>query len=385
MILHLDMDAFFASVELSDNPGLRGKPVIVGGGERGVVSTASYEARRFGIHSSMPLATARRLCPEGVFLHVRHERYAEVSARVMAALSDFSPTVERASVDEAYLDAEGLERLFGPPENLARIIKDRVAEVTGGLTCSVGVAPVKFLAKICSEVNKPDGIFVLRPEEADAFLLDLQVMRIPGVGERMAAELAKLGVARVRELRALGPDFLGRRFGKAGAVLYERACGRDPRKVVPEREAKSEGAEHTFGRDTWDRDILVKSLLRHAERVGERLRKNGFRGRTVTLKVKFADFRQITRSRTLGWRTDCTMTIFDTARKLLDEEPLQEAVRLIGLSVSGFRGQAEQMFLPVAGNGARTIPTEEEREARLDRAIDTLRARYGRDIVRRGM
>lgn len=389
MILHLDMDAFFASVEQLDDPSLKGRPVIVGGDRRGVVSTASYEARRFGIHSAMPIATARRLCPRGVFLRGRYDRYSELSRRIMAALRDFSPAVEPASIDEAYLDASGLERLSGSPAELARAVKARVAEVTGGLTCSVGIAPVKFLAKICSEVNKPNGVFILQPEEADAFLAGLAVTRLPGVGKRMAASLAGLGITHVAQLRALSRDFMERRYGKWGAVLHDRAHGIDPRAVTPEHEVKSEGAERTFARDVRDRGLLARALFAHAERVGARMRRNGLAGRTVTLKIKFADFRQITRSRTLGGRTDATRTIFETARQLLEEEPLGQPVRLIGLSVSGFEAPAEQLLLPGAasgrhGKGGLPAPEEEERRRKLDRALDTLRERFGKDAVQRG-
>ncbi|MBD5416490.1 MAG: DNA polymerase IV [Desulfovibrio sp.] len=391
MILHLDMDAFFASVEQLDDPGLRGKPVIIGGDKRGVVSTASYEARRFGVHSAMPIATARRLCPNGIFIRGRHGRYSELSARIMEALRGFSPSVEPASIDEAYLDAGGLDRLFGPPEALARAVKAAVAQVTGGLTCSVGIAPVKFLAKICSEVNKPDGVFILAPEEADAFLLSLEVTRLPGVGRRMAASLAALGITHVAQLRALSRDFMERRYGKWGLVLHDRAHGIDPRPVTPEHEVKSEGAERTFARDVRDRGLLARALFAHAERVGTRLRRHGLAGRTVTLKIKFADFRQITRSRTLGGRTDATRTIFETARGLLDEEPLGQPVRLIGLSVSGFEQGAEQLLLPGAARGSAPhrpgnlpAPEEEARRRRLDRALDTLRGRFGKDAVQRG-
>ncbi|WP_297048218.1 DNA polymerase IV [uncultured Desulfovibrio sp.] len=391
MILHLDMDAFFASVEQLDDPTLRGRPVIIGGDRRGVVSTASYEARRFGVHSAMPMTTARRLCPQGVFLRGRGARYSELSARIMACLREFSPAVEPASIDEAYLDASGLERLFGPPEALARAVKARVAEVTGGLTCSVGLAPVKFLAKICSEVNKPDGIFILPPEAVDDFLLSLEVTRLPGVGRRMAESLRGLGITRVARLRALSREFLERRYGKWGLVLHERARGIDPRPVTPEHEVKSEGAERTFARDVRDRELLCRALFAHAERVGARLRRNGLAGRTVTLKIKFADFRQITRSRTLGGRTDATATIFETARELLEEEDPSQPIRLIGLSVSGFEAPAEQLLLPGAagcsgrrGRGGLPAPEEEARRRRLDRALDVLRDRFGANAVQRG-
>ncbi|MDE5879831.1 MAG: DNA polymerase IV, partial [Desulfovibrio sp.] len=304
------------------------------------------------------------------------------------ARRDFSPAVEPARIDEAYLDATGLERLFGPPEALARAVKARVAEVTGGLTCSVGVAPVKFLAKICSEVNKPDGVFILAPEAAEVFLLELAVTRLPGVGRRMAESLAGLGITRVAQLRALSRDFLERRYGKWGLVLHDRAHGIDPRPVTPEHEVKSEGAERTFARDVRDRALLARALFAHAERVGARLRRHGLAGRTVTLKIKFADFRQITRSRTLGGRTDATRTIFETARQLLEEEPLPQPIRLIGLSVSGFEAPAEQLLLPGAAHGARRgglpAPEEEARRRRLDRALDALRGRFGKDAVQRG-
>lgn len=391
MILHLDMDAFFASVEQLDDPTLRGKPVIIGGGRRGVVSTASYEARRFGVHSAMPIATARRLCPQGIFIRGRGSRYSELSARIMACLRQFSPAVEPASIDEAYLDASGLERLFGPPEALARAVKARVAEVTGGLTCSVGLAPVKFLAKICSEVNKPDGIFILPPEAVDAFLLSLDVTRLPGVGRRMAESLRGLGITRVAQLRALSREVLERRYGKWGLALHERAHGIDPRPVTPEHAVKSEGAERTFARDVRDRELLCRALFAHAERVGARLRRNGLAGRTITLKLKYADFRQITRARTLSGRTDATRTIFETARELLEEECPSQPVRLIGLSVSGFEAPAEQLLLPGAaarsgrqGKGGLPAPEEEARRRRLDRALDVLRGRFGADAVQRG-
>ena len=232
MIIHIDMDAFFASVEQMDDPSLRGKPVIVGGSsDRGVVSTCSYEARAFGVHSAMPMVVARRLCPQAIIVRGRYPRYSELSHAIMNALRDFSPLVEPASVDEAYVDATGLERLFGPLEDLVTAIKARIEEVTGGLTCSVGAAPVKFLAKICSEVNKPDGFFILYPENVDAFLCALPVGKIPGVGKRMVQSLQDLGIKTVGQLRRFSPEVMERRFGKWGAVLYERVHGRDSRKV----------------------------------------------------------------------------------------------------------------------------------------------------------
>ena len=386
MIVHLDMDAFFASVEQLDDPSLRGRPVIVGGSsERGVVSTASYEARRFGVHSAMPVVMARKLCPHGVFLPGRRERYAELSRRVMEVLGTFSPLVEQASIDEAYLDITGTERLFGDVNRLVARLKADVRRATGGLTCSVGVAPVKFLAKICSDINKPDGVYILRPEALDAFLCALPVRRLPGVGKRMAAKLGELGIVRVEQLRRMSEESLQAHFGKWGLELHERAFGRDARQVTPVHEAKSESSETTFAHDTRDRRFLERVLMAHAERVGASLRAQGIRGRTVTLKIKFADFQQITRSQTLPQPISSTQTLFDVGCRLLRAEVLRQPVRLIGLGLSGFDDAPAQLALPGVFRGAgEQDPAEEDRRQRLDAALDAVRARFGKTAVQRG-
>ena len=377
----MDMDAFFASIEQLDDPSLRGKAVIVGGEHRGVVSTCSYEARKFGVHSAMPIAEARRRCPHGVYIRPRMRRYAEMSALVREAISRFSPLVEMASVDEAYLDATGLERLFGPVESLGRQLKEAVREATGGLTCSVGIAPVKFLAKIASEQRKPDGLFMLRPEDVPAFLAVLPVRAVPGVGRHFAADLAQLGVKNCGEVSRYNEEFWKRKFGKAGAALWQRAQGIDPREVVPWTPPKSESAEVTLDEDTRDRDVLRTWLMRHAERVGASLRRHGLAGRTVTVKIKYADFRQITRQTTLAHRISSTETIYDTACAILDGVDLAGRVRLIGVGVSGFEegGPSQLSLMPEP-----KPQSEEKRRGRLDRAVDALRARYGRDAVVRG-
>lgn len=342
MILHLDMDAFFASVEQMDNPDLRGKPVIIGGETRGVVATASYEARAFGVHSAMPVVTARKLCPGGVFLRGNYRRYSEISAKVMASLKKWSPVVQPASIDEAYIDA-------GEPADpvaFGRAVKETVANAAGGLTCSVGIAPVKFLAKICSDINKPDGVFALLPDEVDAFLLPLPVRKLPGIGPAMAASLQKFGIIDIAGLRRLSRDFLWQRYGKHGLILYERCRGIDPRPVRENPPSKSESAERTFERDIRDRDLLNRALLAHAEKVAARLQKNGFAGRTITVKIKFADFRQITRSRTIGIQTSDAAAIYETGRAILAAEHLPAPVRLIGLGVSGFERRPTQLLLP---------------------------------------
>lgn len=386
MIIHIDMDAFFASVEQMDDPSLRGKPVIVGGEQRGVVSTCSYEARVFGVHSAMPMATARRLCPQAIVVRGRYARYSELSRAIMAALGEFSPLVEQASVDEAYVDGTGLERLFGSLEELVMRMKERVREATGGLTCSAGAAPVKFLAKICSDINKPDGMFILRQEEVDDFLDTLPVGKIPGVGKRMVQSLQGLGVRTVGQLRRYSQDFMVRKYGKWGGVLYERVHGRDPRGIETARAAKSESAECTFGEDTRDRQFLQRMLLAHAERVGASLRRHGYRGRTVTLKVKYTDFSQITRSRTLPEGINATETIFDVGCDLLRELPLPQPVRLIGLGVSGFDAPVPQLLLPGAVKPVTQglDPQVEARRQKLDAALDDLRSRFGNKAVQRG-
>jgi DNA polymerase-4 len=375
-ILHLDMDAFFASVEQLDDPALRGKPVIVGKGDRGVVSAASYEARKFGVHSAMPVAHARRLCPGGVFVAGRMRRYAEVSRQVMAVLGEFSPLVEQASVDEAYLDVTGTVRLFGPPEELARKIQARVREATG-LSCSVGVAPVKFLAKIASDFRKPGGVTVIEPGAVEAFLRDLPVGNIPGVGGKTLPRLASLGVKTCGDVLKYSREFWEGQLGEWGRVLHARARGIGSTEVVTHWEAKSSSAENTFEHDLADLEELKRWLLKQSERVGRDLRKHGWLGRTVTLKVKYADFKQITRSHTLSDPTDSDVVIFETASALLDKASLTKRVRLIGVGVSNFAKGQEQLSLlpPDAGK---------EKAGKLDRAVDAIRDKHGKAAVKRG-
>ncbi len=374
----MDMDAFFASVEQLDNPDLRGKPVIIGGAERGVVSTASYEARRFGVHSAMPMFEARRRCPHAVFIRGRMKRYQEKSREVMAVAARFSPLVEKASVDEAYLDATGLERIFGTAEHMARCLQSAVLEESG-LTCSLGLAPVKFLAKIASDMKKPAGMVVLSHEDVPAFLQTLPVGKIPGVGKRMRESLDLLGVRHAADVLRFPKEFWLQRLGKAGDVLYDRAGGIDPRPVEPFTPPKSESAENTFAEDTKDREKLSGWLLRQSERVGESLRKQRLAGRTITLKIKYTDFSQHTRSRTLKQPTNLTRIIYETALALLDESKVERPLRLIGVGVSHF-GEEERQFslLPDAGE------ERDRREAAIDATLDRLRGKFGNTAVVRG-
>lgn len=376
-ILHIDMDAFFASVEQMDNPDLRGKPVAVGGtSDRGVISAASYEVRKFGVHSAMSYIKAKELCPEIIMVPGRMKRYKEISDQAMGVLAEFSPTVEKASVDEAYLDGTGLERLFGPIEEVGLRIKDRMLEVTG-LTCSVGIAPVRFLAKIASDMDKPDGIYVIRPEDVQPFLHTLPVKKIPGVGKKLLTILTRYGVRTCGDIRKKPREFWAERLGKYGGALHDRACGIDPNGVVTYAGAKSSSAENTFQEDTVDRSLLKTWLLAQAERVGADLRRSGYKGRTVTLKVKYADFKQITRSRSLDSRTDNTALIFETACDLLDRLELRRAVRLIGVGVSNFEPRNRQVTL------FEESPAAQEETSELDRAVDQVRKKFGSRAVTR--
>lgn len=375
-IMHVDMDAFYASIEQLDDPALRGKPVIVGGGLRGVVSAASYEVRRFGVHSAMPLGQARRLCPHAVCVPGRMARYKEVSMQVQAALHNFSPLVEQASVDEAYLDVTGTERLFGPLEELGFAVKKAVTAATGGLTCSVGLAPVKFLAKIMSDLRKPDGLAVLPLADVPDFLRSLPVGKVPGVGKTFENALAGLGIRTCGEVLERPETFWERRFGKSGLLLLHRSQGIDPREVQPLTPPKSEGAETTFDTDTRDLDVLCNQLYRHAERVGRSLRRQGLKARVVTLKLKYADFRQLTRQVTLTEATCATQTLHEHACALLNAIRLEGAVRLIGLTASHFGDIPHQLSL-------LPQPYDEERRTRLDRTLDSLCDKFGKGTIRR--
>lgn len=375
-IMHLDMDAFFASVEILDNPALAGLPVAVAGSsDRSVVAAASYAIRKFGVRSAMSVVQARKLCPQAVFVPPRFGRYSEISRQVMAVLERFSPLVEQASIDEAYLDASGLEHLFGPVRDMARALKDEVRRVTG-LTCSIGLAPVRFLAKIASDLDKPDGLTVIEPDQVRDFLRDLPVGKIPGVGGRTLEILRSLGVRTVGDVLRFGPESWEARLGSWGPTLWERAQGIDPRPVEPGGEAKSSGAENTFEEDTLDRDLLRRWLLVQSERVGADLRQMGVKARTVTVKIKFADFRQITRARTLAAATDQTLAIYRAARAILAAEDLPLRVRLIGVTASHFgQGPAQLSLLD---------PDPPRKQSRLDRAVDQVRKKFGKQAVLRG-
>jgi len=379
MIMHLDMDAFFAAVEMRDRPELKGKCLVVGGaGSRSVVAAASYEARRFGVHSAMPMATARRRCRELVVVPPRRKRYREISQRVMAILGDYSPLVEPVSIDEAYLDLSGCERLLGPPEALGRTIKARIMRETG-LTCSVGIAPVRFLAKIASEMRKPDGMMLIPPEAVMGIVDRLPVAKVPGVGPQAQKRLASLGVERLGQVRGLPEAVLTRQLGRFGERLRELAMGIDPTPVTPSSPAKSMSSEETLEADTRDRALLRRLLLAHCDRVGRQLRAEGARARTVVLKVRHADFSLHTRSQTLERPVLSSAALFRAATSLLDTYTLSCPVRLIGVGVTQLipAGQPLQGSLFDGGAGG------ECRWERVDRAMDRVIDRFGLALLRR--
>lgn len=374
VILHLDMDAFFTSVEQADDPRLQGKPVVIGQSLRGVASAASYEARKYGIKSAMPIVQAKKLCPHAVFLPGRMSRYREVSEQIMGIMRALCPVVEQASVDEAYADISGTLRIFGLPENLARRLKAEILSVTR-LTCSVGIAPNKFLAKIASDWNKPDGLTSIRPADVPAFLHNLPLGKIPGVGRHFQEELRRIGVTTIPHVLAQPREYWSGTMGKRGAFLHDRALGLDDSPVVPGNDPKSCSAENTLDRDTLDRTLLERWLLIQAERIGRELRGLGKKGLTVTLKIKFQDFSSITRSRTLPRPTDITSEILEAARQLLAAEKLAQPVRLIGTGVSNFRFvQAELPLMPNEGR---------KRSQKLDQAMDRIRDKFGNSSILR--
>ncbi|SDG82215.1 DNA polymerase-4 [Sinosporangium album] len=367
-ILHVDMDAFFAAVELLDRPELRGRPVIVGAaGARGVVLSATYEARRFGVHSAMPMTRARRLCPSAVVIPPSHGKYSQVSRGIMELFQSFTPLVEPIASDEAFLDVSGAGRLIGSPAVIAELIRRRVREEFG-VTCSVGVASSKFVAKLASRQCKPDGLLVVPADGVVEFLHPLPVAMLWGVGERTESALTRLGIKTVGDLARVPPATLKRELGQAaGAHLAALAWGRDERPVTPHTPDKSIGAEETFASDVHDPEVIRRELLRLSERVAARLREGGHVGRTVSVKLRRSDFTTITRSRTLREPTDVAAEIYATACDLFAAAGLQRVrLRLVGVRVEGLRpveGVSHQLKLGERDLGRR------EAELAADKAV----------------
>jgi DNA polymerase-4 len=374
-VLHVDMDAFYASVEIRRRPDLRGKPVIVGGaGPRGVVSAASYEARKFGVHSAMPGSRARRLCPHGVFLPPDFDAYTEASRAVMSIFRDVTPLVEPLSLDEAFLDVAGARKLLGRPALIAALIRRRVAEEQR-LTCSVGVAPTKFMAKLGSTRAKPDGMVVVPAARVLEYLHPLPVEALWGVGERTAETLQRLGLKTIGDLSAAPVGMLRAAVGDAGAHhLHELSWARDPRRVIPDHVEKSIGAETTFDIDVSDLSIIRRTMLALSNKVAQRLRQAGQAGRTVSVKIRLADFQTLSRSRTVEVPTDVSREIFEIALALFQAGRPGERIRLVGVRVEGLvhaDGTPRQMTLGERDHGWRDA----------ERAADAVAARFGSGLV----
>ena len=380
MILHIDMDAFYASVEQLDNPWLKGKCVIVGGtSNRGVVSASSYEARRFGVRSAMPIFQARQKCPDGVFVPPRMERYKEVSKKIMAILREFSPQVEVVSIDEAYMDVSGSQRLHGDPETVAMNIKNEIKKKLG-LACSVGVAPGKFLAKVASDMDKPDGLTIIPPQEVHQFIESLPVQKVPGVGKKTFLQLESMGIKTLGDVNKFPDKMLLDRLGKFGHRLIELASGRDHSTVTPWSPHKSVSSERTLGEDTRDKKLLHKYLLKQSEEVARQLRKANFRARTITLKLKHADFKQFTRSKTISTPTRSSETIYQHAASLLDNYELTQKIRLIGVGTSGFKSAGQPVQLDLFDRVKKSDQTWEK----VDRTLESITNKFGRDAIKRG-
>jgi DNA polymerase IV len=375
-ILHVDMDAFYASVELLTRPELRGTPVIVGGGVRGVVLSATYEARRRGVHAAMPMTRARRLCPEATVISPRHHRYSEVSAGVMAVFRSITPLVEPLSLDEAFLDISGTVRRLGSPTHVAETIRARIADEQG-ITCSVGAASSKFVAKLASAHCKPDGLLVIPRDEVVAFVQPLPVGALWGVGPRTEEVLTRLGLHTVRDIAHTPLPTLRRALGVAVAEhLHALSWGRDERSVVASEPDRSIGAEETFDRDVDGPEVVRRELLRLSTKVAARMRANAVAGRTISLKIRFADFTTLTRARSLRDPTDIAREIYGAAISLYEGLGLQRArLRLVGVRVEGLvpvTTVARQLMIDDPNLGWR------DAEAAMDRAV----ARFGPDAVR---
>ena len=369
-ILHCDLDAFFASVEQLDDPSLRGRPVLVGGsGPRGVIAAASYEARVFGCRSAMPTSQAMRLCPDAICVPGRGARYAELSHAFMGILESVSPDVQPLSLDEAFVDVTGSRRLLGSGRAIAEHVRARTLDELG-LVVSIGVAPNKFVAKIASDLEKPDALVVFEPTGLAERLAPLPVERMWGIGPRSLPGFLDAGLRTFGDLQTVDPERLVRLFGESARRFHDLAHGRDDRLVVSERTAKSIGQERTFDEDIAERDVVEGILLGEVEQVSERLRRKDARARTVSLKIRFGEFQTITRSRTMPEPTDRTSVLWEAARGIFDEWARSgyQPVRLIGFSVSGFSQDAQEPLFE---------DPEDLRSGRIDSVTDEIHARFG--------
>ena len=374
-ILHADMDAFFSAVEQRENPELKGKPVIVGGvnlSNRGVVSTASYEARKFGVHSAMPVAQAKKLCPDGIYIPSRHDLYKKISEEIFAILQKYTPLVEKISIDEAFLDVKGCERLYGNAVEIAQQIKEEVKEKTE-LTISVGVSVNKFLAKLASDYDKPDGLTVIKKDDIKNFMRNLDIDKIWGVGEVFAAKLAEENVYRVSDIWSYSLEELKNKFGKAGVKLFFLSRGMDKREVKSQTEIKSISHEETFAENINNQDKLFAYLFKMSEKVSFRLHSNSLKVTTVFIKVRYSDFSTYSRQKSLKVAVNSSEEIYQTAKKLLNQNQLlNKPLRLLGIGVSNLCQEGKEQLNLFA-----------DTDDQLDQTIDQLKRKYGFNKISR--
>jgi DNA polymerase-4 len=380
-ILHVDMDAFYASIEQLDHPEYKGKPVIVGadpkgGSGRGVVAACSYEARKFGIRSALPISRAWKLCPEGVYVRPRMKRYVEVSHEIMEVFRRYTDLVEPLSIDEAFLDITGSVALFGQPEAIARSIKDEIRRATG-LTASIGLAPNKFLAKVASDLKKPDAFVVVEEQHIEEFLRDLPISRLWGVGPKTELRLNEIGLRTIGQIAVAPRESLIRSLGSLGEHLHQLSHGRDDRPVIPDWEPKSIGTETTFDEDTGDREFLLQTILELSDHVAERLRKDKYRARKVTLKLRYSNFSTHTKQHSLDKLIQTGEEIAAVARELFSHFPLNQKIRLIGVSAGDLHrdgGDPQQL----------TLFTSSNEQEKLSQTVDEIKQKFGADSLRRG-
>jgi nucleotidyltransferase/DNA polymerase involved in DNA repair len=381
-ILHVDMDAFYASIEQLDNPEYKGRPVIVGadpkGGKgRGVVAACSYEARKFGVRSALPISRAWKVCPNGVYVRPRMKRYVEVSAQIMEVFRQYTDLVEPLSIDEAFLDITGSVALFGPPDHIARSIKNDIRERTG-LTASVGLAPNKFLAKIASDIKKPDGFMIVEENAIGSFLRDLPISRLWGVGPKTERRLHELGFRTIGELASRDRASIVRDLGSFGEHLYQLSKGQDDRPVISNWEPKSISSETTFEEDTDDRELLLHTILELSDHVAQRLRKDGYRARKVTLKLRYSSFSTHTKQQSLDRLIQTGDQIAAVARALFAQFPLKQKIRLIGVAAGDLRREEDDP------QQLQLFDARSDVKEKISHTVDEIKEKFGPGALRRG-
>lgn len=378
-IMHVDMDAFFASVEILDNPELQGEAVIVGGvsqSNRGVVSTASYEARKYGVHSAMPIVKAKKLCPRGIYLPGRMKRYEEISKKIHQIFKQYTPLVEKISIDEAFLDLSGCHKLFGSSEKIGKEIKNRIKEEIG-LTASVGISKNKFLAKLASIVDKPDGFKIIYHHEVSDFLEKLEISSLWGVGKKTEKLLKEQGIKTVAMLKKMPEDELEEQFGKLGIKLYNLARGIDKRKVLPAEDSKSISQEETFSKNLSNKLNIFSVLMGMSEKVSERLHKENLKGKTIFIKIRYPDFTTYSRRKTINQYVNDTEKIYNTAKELLlNNNLLSKPIRLLGVGVTNLSQKTDKQL---------SLFEKDKKSELLDKTITEIKNKFGNKSLRRGI